>query len=79
MSLASDKIERCSAQMLLKYPWWASLFLNLTRVETTAVSTMAVDGTHLFFNPTFTGYVPAFRLSVLTTVDMKETRNVLAC
>jgi len=54
MSPASDKIERCSAQMLLKFPWWASLFLNLTRVETTAVSTMAVDGTHLFFNPTFT-------------------------
>lgn len=54
MSAAADKIERCSAQMLLKYPWWASLFLNLTRVETTAVSTMAVDGTHLFFNSTFT-------------------------
>jgi predicted metal-dependent peptidase len=54
MTVAADKIERCSAQMLLKYPWWASLFLNLTRVETTAVSTMAVDGTHLFFNSAFT-------------------------
>lgn len=56
MSVASDKIERCGAQMLLRYPWWASLFLNLYRVETTAVDidTMATDGTHLFFNPKFT-------------------------
>lgn len=54
MSLASDKIERCSAQMLLRYPWWASLYLHLIRIETTAVPTMAVDGTHLFFNPVFT-------------------------
>jgi predicted metal-dependent peptidase len=56
MSLSSDKIERCSAQMLLRHPWWASLYLNLTRVETESVdvATMAVDGTHLFFNPKFT-------------------------
>jgi predicted metal-dependent peptidase len=42
--------------MLLKYPWWASLYLHLIRVETEAggVDTMAVDGTHLFFNPKFT-------------------------
>ena len=38
----------------MKYPWWASLYLNLVRVETESVDTMAVDGTHLFFNPTFT-------------------------
>jgi len=54
MSTASDKIERCSAQMLLRYPWWASLYLHLVRVETESVDTMAVDGTHLFFNPKFT-------------------------
>lgn len=54
MSVASDKIERCSAQMLLRYPWWASLYLHLVRVETESVDTMAVDGTHLFFNPKFT-------------------------
>lgn len=54
MSAAADKIERCSAQMLLKYPWWASLYLNLVRVETNSMDTMAVDGTHLFFNPQFT-------------------------
>src|SRR6266576_5458593 len=54
MSVASDKIERCSAQMLLRYPWWASLYLHLIRVETESVDTMAVDGTHLFFNPKFT-------------------------
>ena len=54
MSVASDKIERCSAQMLLRYPWWASLYLHLIRIETEAVDTMAVDGTHLFFNSMFT-------------------------
>ncbi len=55
-SAAAEKIERCSAQMLLKYPWWASLYLHLIRVETESldVPTMAVDGTHLFFNPKFT-------------------------
>lgn len=53
-SPAAEKIGRCSAQMLLKYPWWASLYLNLIRVETESVGTMAVDGTHLFYNPTFT-------------------------
>jgi predicted metal-dependent peptidase len=54
VSLAADKIERCSAQMLLQYPWWASLYLHLVRLETEAVDTMAVDGTHLFYNPKFT-------------------------
>jgi predicted metal-dependent peptidase len=54
MSLASEKIERCSAQMLLSYLWWASLYLHLARIETEAVDTMAVDGTHLFYNPHFT-------------------------
>jgi len=54
MSLAFDKIERCSAQMLLLYPWWASLYLHLVRIETEAIDTMAVDGTHLFYNPKFT-------------------------
>jgi predicted metal-dependent peptidase len=54
ISAAAEKIERCSAQMLLKYPWWASLYLNMIRVETDSVPTMAVDGTHLFFNPVFT-------------------------
>ena len=54
MSVAAEKIERCSAQMLLRYPWWASLYLNLVRIETESVPTMAVDGTHLFYNPTFT-------------------------
>jgi predicted metal-dependent peptidase len=53
-SAAAAKIERCSAQMLMKYPWWASLYLNLIRVETDSVDTMAVDGTHLFYNPVFT-------------------------
>jgi predicted metal-dependent peptidase len=54
MSQASDKIERCSAQMVLRYPWWASLFLNLPRIETTSVLTMATDASSLFFNPAFT-------------------------
>ncbi len=54
MSHAADKIERCSAQMLLQYPWWASLYLHLVRIETGAVDTMAVDGTHLYYNPKFT-------------------------
>jgi predicted metal-dependent peptidase len=51
---AADKIERCSAQMLLRFPWWASLYLHLVRIETEAVDTMATDGTHLFYNPHFT-------------------------
>lgn len=54
MTPAAQKIERCSAQMLLRFPWWASLYLNLIRVETDSVNTMAVDGTHLFFNAEFT-------------------------
>jgi len=54
MSAAAAKIEGCSAQMLMKFPWWASLYLNLIRIETDSVDTMAVDGTHLFYNPAFT-------------------------
>jgi predicted metal-dependent peptidase len=53
-SAAAEKIERCSVQMLMHFPWWASLYLNLTRIETMSVLTMAVDGTHLFYNPAFT-------------------------
>lgn len=53
---ASEKIERASAQMVLRLPWFASLYLNLVRVETTAIDvpTMATDGTFLFYNPEFT-------------------------
>ena len=51
---AAEKIERCAAQLVLKYPWWASLYLNLVRVETYSEETMATDGTHLFYNPDFT-------------------------
>jgi predicted metal-dependent peptidase len=51
---AEHKIERCSAQMLLRHPWWASLYLHFIRIETEAVDTMAVDGTHLFYNSQFT-------------------------
>jgi predicted metal-dependent peptidase len=54
MSEASDKIQRCSVRMLMMYPWFASLYLRLIRRETMAVSTMAVDGTRLFYNPEFT-------------------------
>lgn len=54
MSLASDKIERVSAKMILSHPWYASLFLRLRRVETERVDTMAVDGRTLFFSPKFT-------------------------
>src|SRR6266436_1043393 len=54
MSLASEKIDHAQAQMMLRYPWWATLYLQLIRVETESVDTMAVDGTHLFFNPKFT-------------------------
>src|SRR5215469_10705806 len=54
MTVAADKIERCSTQMLLMYPWWASLYLNLVRIETEAVPTMATDGSLLFYNPKFT-------------------------
>lgn len=54
MTPAAEKIERCSARMLLTSPWWASLFLNLVRIETDSEPTMAVDGTHLLFNPEFT-------------------------
>jgi predicted metal-dependent peptidase len=54
MSISSEKIERCSARMLLQFPWWASLYLHLVRIETDSVDTMAVDGTHLFYNAAFT-------------------------
>jgi predicted metal-dependent peptidase len=54
ISLATEKIDRCQVQLLLRYPWWASLYLNLVRIETDQVDTMAVDGTHLFYNPQFT-------------------------
>ena len=54
MSKASEKIDRCGTQMLLSFPWWASLYLHLRRVETGAIPTMGVDGTHLVYNPEFT-------------------------
>ncbi len=54
MSEATDKLERIKAQLLLSHPWWASMLLHLRPVETKQVPTMAVDGTHLFFNPDFT-------------------------
>jgi predicted metal-dependent peptidase len=70
---AAEKIERCSAQMLMKYPWWASLYLNLIRVETESVETMAVDGTHLFYNPTWTN---ALTDKECTGVLLHETAHI---
>jgi predicted metal-dependent peptidase len=54
MTPAAEKIERCGAMMVLTFPWWSTLYLNLQRIETPMIPTMAVDGTHLFFNPDFT-------------------------
>ena len=51
---APEKIARCKTHVLLSYPWWATLLLQLRQVETSRIPTMAVDGTHLFYNPEFT-------------------------
>lgn len=51
---AEEKIQRAATKMLLAYPWWASLYLHLKPVCTDTVPTMAVDGTHLYYNPAFT-------------------------
>ena len=54
LSECKEKIERCCARVLMGYPWWATLLLQLRRVYTNQVPTMGVDGTHLFICPEFT-------------------------
>lgn len=51
---AKEKIDRCKTHILLAYPWWATLLLQMRVLETEQVPTMAVDGTYLYYNPKFT-------------------------
>ena len=75
-SKAFEIIERNTAQMLLAYPWWATIYLHLIRVETTDVPTMAVDGTHMFFNPQFTEEIEAkYGDHAVMAVLMHETAH----
>jgi predicted metal-dependent peptidase len=73
MSQASERVERAGAKLLLGYPWWASLYLHLKRVETTEVLTAAVDGTHLFYNPHYFGGLSD---SELLAVLLHETAHI---
>lgn len=50
----ADRIVRARIQLLISQPWFGTLALNLKVVESTAVATMATDGTRLFYNPTWT-------------------------
>lgn len=52
----SEQIKRCEKQvveLVMSHPFFASLFLNLTRSYTEEVDTMAVDGVSILINPQF--------------------------
>ena len=51
---ALERITRSRTRMLLDFPWFGQLAMRLKLVEDASIPTMAVDGTHLFFNPEFT-------------------------
>lgn len=50
-SASGTRLTRARVQLLLKHPFFGTLALHLTPVETQSVATAAVDGTHLFFHP----------------------------
>lgn len=54
MTAAMQAMVRSRAAMILDAaPFWSTLSLRLTLIETTAVPTAATDGTRLLFNPSF--------------------------
>jgi len=50
----AGRIMRARIRLLIDHPWFGQLALNLKVTETTKCPAMATDGTHLFYNPTWT-------------------------
>ncbi len=71
----SVQITKARAALIMTQPFFGSLALRLKVVEAPAVKTMAVDGTHLFFNPAF---VEELTFDELTGVVAHEVMH-LAC
>ena len=55
---AEKRIEHAGTIMLLDFPWFGTLYMKLDKVTRWDIPTMAVDGTHLFYNPEFTLTLP---------------------
>ena len=72
-AIAQEKVDRATRKLVLGYPWWATLFMQLKQVPTETLPTMAVDGTHLFFNPEFTIGLPD---SEVLAVLLHETAHI---
>lgn len=53
MDDATKRMGKAAAQLLFQQPFYGVCFLNMRRVETRRVPTMAVNGVHLFYNPDF--------------------------
>lgn len=56
---ALDRVTKARIQMLYLHPFYGTLALRLLLVEDENIPTLAVDGTHLFYNPTFVLSLPA--------------------
>lgn len=56
---ALERIKHCRSQLLLTQPFYGVLALSLIIVEAPHITdTMAVDGTHLFYNPAYVLSLP---------------------
>jgi predicted metal-dependent peptidase len=50
---AQENIERAITRIMLQYPWWASLLLNLERIQDDTIPTMCTDGMSLHWSSAF--------------------------
>ena len=50
----ADRMKRARIRLLVDWPWFGQLSLNLRVVETPTVRRMATDGTRVFYNPDWT-------------------------
>jgi len=50
---ARIKFDRCCTKLLIRYPFWGSLVLSMTVVESDKIPTMATDGINIYYNPTY--------------------------
>lgn len=67
-----ERLSRARAQMLLRFPWYGCLSLNLQFVENKSIKTFATDGSKIFYNPAFAAKLTA---EELIGVEAHETAH----
>lgn len=70
MSDMTEKVRKSRIKLLMDFPFFGSLALNLNLVEDKTIPTGATDGKSYFFNPDFVRKLPDIQVNFLTAHEV---------